>query len=191
MTKTRQHAEKKCRKILRLDSNFSPTVQMWYNRIHAYLQLIRLKEGKAHNSRNIICFAKRKHIETPKALTLEELRDGLQFARIRKSELRKQAKGLCKVHLQNLLIDAQNKQDATRFNKIKQKIHRKENKRMWQLIQRTTANPHSPSVLRVQRVVDGETREYTDQDEVKNGIQCKCEIRFSLAHSAPIMNSLF
>jgi hypothetical protein len=164
MTKIRQHTEKKCRKILRPDSNFSPTIQMWYDQIHAYLQLIQLKEGKAHNSRNIICFEKSKHIETPKALTLEELRDGLQFARIRKSELRKQAKGLRKVHLRNLLIDAQGKQDATRFNKIKQKIHREENKRMWQLIQRTTANPHSPGVLRVQRVVDGKTREYTDQD---------------------------
>ncbi len=80
MTEIRQHAEKKCQKILQLDSNFSPTIQMWYDWIHAYLQLIRIKEGKAHNSRNIIRFAKRKHIETPKALTLEELRYGLQFA---------------------------------------------------------------------------------------------------------------
>jgi hypothetical protein len=47
MTKIRIHAEKKkrCRKILRPESNFSPTVQMWYDRIHAYLQLIRMKEG--------------------------------------------------------------------------------------------------------------------------------------------------
>jgi hypothetical protein len=43
MTKIRIHAEKKCRKILRPESNFSPTVQMWYDRIHAYLQLIRMK----------------------------------------------------------------------------------------------------------------------------------------------------
>ncbi len=41
MTEIRIH-EKKCRKILQPDSDYSPTVQMWYNRIHAYLQLIRL-----------------------------------------------------------------------------------------------------------------------------------------------------
>ena len=42
MTEIRVHAEKDCRKILRPESNFSPTIQMWYDRIHAYLQLIRL-----------------------------------------------------------------------------------------------------------------------------------------------------
>jgi hypothetical protein len=47
MTKIRQHAEKKCQKILQPDSNFSPTVQMWYDRIHAYLQLIRLNSLSA------------------------------------------------------------------------------------------------------------------------------------------------
>ncbi len=46
MTEIRIHAEKGCRKILRPESNFSPTVKMRYDRIHAYLQLIRMKEGK-------------------------------------------------------------------------------------------------------------------------------------------------
>jgi hypothetical protein len=49
MTEIRIHTEKSCRKIMRPDSNYSPTIQMWYDRIHAYLQLIRLKEGKAKN----------------------------------------------------------------------------------------------------------------------------------------------
>jgi hypothetical protein len=46
MKEIRVHAEKKFRKILRPKSDFSPTIQLWYNHIHAYLQLIRLKEGK-------------------------------------------------------------------------------------------------------------------------------------------------
>ncbi len=54
ITKIRVHAEKKCRKILRPDSNYSPTVQIWYDRIHAYLQLICMKEGKTKNNGNII-----------------------------------------------------------------------------------------------------------------------------------------
>jgi len=40
MTEIRVHAEKDCQKILRPESDFSPTIQMWYDRIHAYLQLI-------------------------------------------------------------------------------------------------------------------------------------------------------
>jgi hypothetical protein len=72
---------------------------MWYARIHAYLQLIRLKEGTASNAGNILRFAKRKHIKQPEKLMLEELQDGLQFCQIRKADLRKQAKELWKVHL--------------------------------------------------------------------------------------------
>jgi hypothetical protein len=57
MTEIRVHAEKNCRKILRLESNYSPTIQIWYNRIHAYLQLIRMKEGNEKNIGNILQFA--------------------------------------------------------------------------------------------------------------------------------------
>ncbi len=99
MTEIRIHAEKKFRKILRPDDDFSPTIQMWYNRIHAYLQLIRLKEGKTENMGNILRFAHRQHINDPKGLMMEEPRDGLQLTRIRRADLRKQAKGLRKVHL--------------------------------------------------------------------------------------------
>jgi hypothetical protein len=56
MTEIRVHAEKKCRTILRVDSDYSPTVQLWYDRIHAYLQLICMKEGKTKNNGNIIRF---------------------------------------------------------------------------------------------------------------------------------------
>ncbi len=57
MTEIRVHAEKNCRKILRPESDYNPTIQMWYDRIHTYLQLIRLKEGNAKNISNIRRFA--------------------------------------------------------------------------------------------------------------------------------------
>jgi hypothetical protein len=61
----------------------------------------------------------RQHIDKPEELTMEELQDELQFARIRKAELHKQAKGLRKVHLRNCLIDAMEKQQKTRAAAIK------------------------------------------------------------------------
>ncbi len=61
---------------------------------------------------------------------------------------------------------------------------------MWYLIKRTVKDPHSPRVLKVQRVVEGETKEYTAQEDVEHAIQRECKVRFSLAHSAPIMTSL-
>jgi hypothetical protein len=106
MSEIRVHSKKNCRKILRPESDFSPTNQMWYDRIHAYLQLIRMQERKAKNVGNILRFARRQHIPNPEQLTMDELKDGLRFARIRKADLRKQAKGLRKVHLRDCLIDA-------------------------------------------------------------------------------------
>ena len=61
---------------------------------------------------------------------------------------------------------------------------------MWFLIKRTVKDPQSPSVLQVQRVVNGEVKEYVVQEDVEQAIQRECEVRFSLAHSAPIMTTL-
>ncbi len=119
MTKIRIHTEKRCRNILRPESNFSPTVQMWYNRIHAYLQLIRMKEGKTKNTGNILRFACRQHINAPEELTLKELKDVLQFTQMKKADLRKQAKRLRQVHLRECLIDAQEKKQHKQAAAIK------------------------------------------------------------------------
>jgi hypothetical protein len=61
---------------------------------------------------------------------------------------------------------------------------------MWYLVKRTVKDPHSPSILRVQRVIEEEVKEYTIQEDVEQAIQQECKVRFSLAHSAPIMNLL-
>jgi hypothetical protein len=61
---------------------------------------------------------------------------------------------------------------------------------MWYLIKRMVKDPHSPSILRVQRVIEGEVKEFTVQEDVEHAIQRECKVRFSLAHSAPIMNTL-
>jgi hypothetical protein len=82
---------------------------MWYDRIHAYLQLIRMKEGKTNNTGNILQFAQHQHINNPEVLTMEELQDGLQFATIRRADLRKQARGLRKTHLRDCLVDSMEK----------------------------------------------------------------------------------
>jgi hypothetical protein len=42
----------------------------------------------------------------------------------------------------------------------------------------------------VQRVLNRDVKEYIVQEDVKQAIQGECEVRFSLAHSAPIMKTL-
>ena len=101
---------------------------------------------------------------------MDKLKDGLQFARIRKADLRKQVKGLHKVHLRNCLIDAQTKKQHKQVVAIKKKCNREEDKRMRYLIKRTMRDPHSPSVLWVQRVAEGEVKEYTVQCHQRTGV---------------------
>jgi hypothetical protein len=45
-------------------------------------------------------------------------------------------------------------------------------------------------VLRVQRVVNGEVKDYIVQEDVEQATQRECKIRFTVAHSALIMKSL-
>jgi hypothetical protein len=61
---------------------------------------------------------------------------------------------------------------------------------MWYLIKRMVKDSHSPSVLQVQRVVNGEVKEYIVQEDVEQAIQHEYEVRFALAHSAPVMKTL-
>jgi hypothetical protein len=50
-------------------------------------------------------------------------------------------------------------------------------------------DPPSPSVLKVQRVVNGEVKEYIVQEDVEQTIQLECKVCFLLAHSALIMKT--
>ncbi len=84
MTEILVHAEKKCRKILHPDWDYSPTVQMWYDRIHAYPQLIRMEDGKAKNIGNIIHLARCTNVKGPDKLTMEEPKDSIWYCRIQK-----------------------------------------------------------------------------------------------------------
>jgi hypothetical protein len=67
------------------------------------------------------------------------------------------------------------KKQHKRVATIKQKCNQEESKHMWFLIKRTVKDPHSPSMLKVQWVVDGEVKEYMDQDKVENTIQQECK----------------
>ena len=55
-------------------SDYSPQIQHWYDSIHAYLALLRLKKSdrKYINPSNTYHFARNCNIENPKELTKEK-----------------------------------------------------------------------------------------------------------------------
>jgi hypothetical protein len=80
-----------------------------------------MKEEMTINNGNVLLFARHQHTNKPEELMMGELQNGLQFARIRKVELSKQAKGLRKVHLHDCLTNAMEKKQKTCAAAIKQK----------------------------------------------------------------------
>ena len=67
-------------------------------------------------------------------MTLKELNDGLQLARIRKKALNKQAGELRKLHLRECLIQEQIKKQPTKIQAIKQRMQQEQSKKVWYLM---------------------------------------------------------
>ena len=152
---------------------YSPVIKHWYDRIHAYMDLLKLKQGthKYMNKENVRRNARRRDIKNPASLTVEEIQDALRYCRIRASDLRKQAKSLRKAHLRNCLITAQEKGDKERARAVKQKMDREENVKMWTNIKYVVKDPRSSQVLKVQRLEHGAVCEYTNKEDLERVVQ--------------------
>jgi len=61
---------------------------------------------------------------------------------------------------------------------------------MWYIISRATKGPRSPAVLKVERIVNGRKVSLEEEEGVVEAIQKETEVRFTLAHSAPISKTL-
>ena len=192
MDEIRACAERTCRKILKPESAFSPPVQYWYDKIHAYQALIRMKEGNhpGMNRRHVIRTALRKHISNPFLLTTEECKEGLRLAKLQQIEVRKHDILHRKSHLAQCLQVAVSSGNELRQKEIKRRMQTEHNKRVWSSINRVSRPPKGRSCLQTQEVVNGSVVTHTDQHNVELSIQRECEARFRLGHSAPISGSL-
>ncbi len=68
-------------------------------------------------------------------------------------------------------MDTLEKKQKKRTAAIKQTINQEESKRMWYVIKRMVKDPQGPSVIKVQRVINGKTHEYEVQEDVKHTIK--------------------
>jgi len=187
MVELQKCAERRCRKIIKPDMEFSPQVKLWQERMWAYKALIRWKKGNPCNQTNIIRMAIRREIcDDPRQMTLEQMQAGEAYARNRKRLLRDLAPGLRKVHLRNCLMRAEHAKDETKAKGIKAKMEREGQKKMWYFINRSQKDLRSGAFHVVERVVDGVVQESTDQEETEQFIFDEAEMRFQLAAEAPI-----
>ena len=183
-------AERRCRKILKPDLEFSPQVKLWQERMWAYRALICWKKGLPGNHSNIIRTSIRRGIsDNPRQMTLEAMEAGLEYAKGRKRNLRELAPGLRKVHLRDRAMDAEHAKDTKRAKEIKAKMEREGNSKMWYFINRSQKDPRCGSFHLVQRMVDGEVQDSTCQEDTEDFIFEEAKMRFQLAAEAPISSS--
>ena len=189
----RLHAESTCRKILKPALEFSPTVQYWYDRAHAYIRLIKIKSGEARTHTDIsraMRFAARKNINDPRNLTLEQCQDGLTACRIRQKELRRSSTSLRRQFTQGIVSSATASGDVNRARAVKERMQRERSSSIWRRINKVTRPSRGRACREVQRIIDGRTHTFTTKDSVEHHIQQECLSRFQLGHSAPIASTL-
>ena len=126
-------AERKCRKILKPESEFSLPVKFWYDRIHAYKGLIRLLEGKHHRMgrSRVYRFAKNHDIENPQSLTISDCKIGIASAKLKQRVIRKQEEAHRRQHLGSYLQTAMEAEDEEKIKEIKSRIRNEQSRKTW------------------------------------------------------------
>ena len=134
------HAERHCRKIAHPAMEFSPPVQYWYDRAHAYKVLLRIKSGDHPHIdvSHAIQMAHRKGIPHPCDLTAEQCHDGLAACKLRQNALRKLAPGLRQQFLEEKLSKAIQHGHTTRERAIRECIQREWSRNTWKRINKAT-----------------------------------------------------
>ena len=97
------HAERKYKKIMKPELQFSGPVELWHERIQAYKALIWWKTGLADNDSNTIRTALRRGIGDPRQMTSEKLKESEEHAIARKRMYRCTHSELRKDHIRQCL----------------------------------------------------------------------------------------
>ena len=192
MDEIRARSEKECRRILKPAVSYSPVVAFWNDKIHAFQQLIRIKEGlhPSINRGRAYRTAMRKNIPTPWLLSLSDCKEGLRLSRTRQAEVRKQADEHRKQHLRHSLQQAIDDDNEQRQKQVRNQMRRESSKLAWRRINRVVRTATGRSCLQAQEEIDGKTITHTDKIGVESAIHRECEGRFRLGHSAPISKTL-
>ena len=185
-------AEHNCRKILKPHSPFSLPVKYWYDRIHTFRDLIKLKQGR--NPRmgrsRILRSANRLHIPDAAKLTIDDCKEGIRLSLIQQKEVRKQDAAHRSQHLGNCLQQAMDKGDVDHIQAVKNRIRTERDRLAWRRINKVTRPSLGRSCMQVQVDINGQVTTYNGKEDIEREIQQECNSRFTLGHSAPISRSL-
>ena len=186
------HCESICRKIYHPESPFSPDYALWDKRKKMFQQLLRMHDGRCSNVGLACKKARRLGIVAPKMWSVEECVWGIRVCQDWKRRLAKYAPTLRFEHQQQCLLAAEADGDEERAKAIRASMDREEKASMWSQLQFTFSHNgrRSNAVTRVERVENGITVEYTEQEELERVVREMTQHRFTMADSTPLCNGL-
>ena len=194
-------AEKSCRKIYASHYEFSPTVQFWLKRCHAYRALIKLREAmdkagtrspkhpaiRKKNCSNTYRSAERAGIQRPAELSKEDLLLQYGHCRVQTKQLLAESPWLRRQFLSRKLEDAMLKHDETEAKRTKEMLRRESQSKTWGSIQRVTKPNRAGAVTFVdEKAADGTITRHASKGTVEQAIAEEILPRFSRASNAPI-----
>lgn len=182
-------AESKCRRIFKIDGEYSLVAKYWHQRIQVLTALIRRADGKATaNDGNICRMARNRGISQPRRQSKPELIQFRKAAKARKKTLKTQGKWLRREHLRECFARAKARGNEEKCSQIRQRMLRENCTSMWRSINFTTRDPHPGPLQRVEILQNGTIIEKTTESEMIETIFDETEDRFSAAGIAPISN---
>lgn len=137
---------------------------MLEDRVHAIKALIRVKVGNTRNIGNIHSrFAKRKGIDNPLSISLEQLVASLKYCQEERKKARKHASVWRKDHLSARKEVAVAKGDFEAASRCEEILKLEVKLEQWKKIKRVSKGDKGRSVTRVERIVNGKTVVCEDQ----------------------------
>ena len=175
MDEYKKNAESMCQKITKPILPYSPTTSFWYDQIHAYRTLIRIKTGAAGPGTDVsraVRTALRKKMPTPRLLTVAQCWEGIKAARLHQKEiLTRTANGESKQYLSTQAKSAARKGDTTTEKAIHQRMRQEHDRNVWKRIKRVTNTSTSRACMEVQVKRGSQTISFTSKTDMEQAIQ--------------------
>jgi hypothetical protein len=165
---------------------FSPTVGQWLRKRSILKWILRWKEGKVPDVRNLLRAAKRMHIDKPLELSAQEIEARLVSCINAIYDLRHKAPSLRDKHLKWRLTLAYKREDDAAVQEINRIRRNEAQKRRQRTINRAIKDPKGQAVLQVDIPTQtGGTCTLDTQQEVEHHVRQNLQQRFSLGKRAP------
>ena len=130
--------ENNCRKIAKIDCEYSLVGKYWHEKMVSLKALERRLDGKTCNDGNICRAARRHNIVNPRQLSREQIREQYKIAYHRKKTLKPQSKFLRRAHHREIRAKAEVAKNKEKVSDITAMMLKEDGRSMWKRINKVT-----------------------------------------------------